>query len=185
MQSDWKVDLAFESTIEVQLLREHLPTDAFWSLVTTFKRELGETLKARLALARAVISSVEKPTKLKVVKEESEPGLVLVGLARLDQWLEVETVKDDTTRLRLKVEDGNILYQNALIVRPAGSTGESLKPVIEKAIDDLRGKGVWNGLLAAVAKIEATTRALTSESAALQLSTVLPGECRSCARYSD
>ena len=183
-QTDWKVDLAFESTIEAQLLREHLPTDAFWSLVTTFKRELAEALKARLALATAVISSVENSTKLTVVKEESEPGLVLVGLARLGQWLEAQAIKDETTRIRLKIEDGAVSFQNTLIARPTGSTAESLKAVIEEAIEDLRGKEAWKGLLTAATKITATARTLANESAVLQLSTVLPGECRSCARYS-
>ena len=145
---------------------------------------MGEALGARLAFAEAVISEVEKSTKLAVAKKDSGPGLMLAGLARLDDWLVAQTVKDDTSGLRLKVEDGAIWFQNTLVATPAGPPAESLKPVIEKAVEDIRGKQAWKALLAAAAKIKATARTLSNESAILKLSTVLPGDCRSCVRVS-
>lgn len=183
-QSDWTVGLNFESAIEAKLLREHLPTDVFWSLITTFKRDLGGALKARLALAKALIDSVEDSSALEVTKEESTPGLTLAGLSRLDRYMEVRALKDSPSSLALKVEDGAVWFQDTLVATPSGSTAESLKAVIEKSVNGLRGKDAWKGLLLASARIERTAGNLADETAVLKLSTVLPGECRSCARYS-
>lgn len=178
------MNLTFEHTIEFELLKEHLPSDTFWSLMTTFKRDLGEALGARLAFAEAVISEVENSTNLSVTEEESDPGLVLAGLARLDQFLEDQAIKDDISGLNLKIEDGVVWFQNSAITKSTDLKADSLKVVIENAVNGLRGEDAWKGLLAAAAKVERTTKTLANETAVLQLSTVLPGECRSCARYS-
>lgn len=183
-QTEWIVNLTFEHTIEFELLKEHLPSDTFWSLMTTFKRDLGEALGARLAFAEAVISEVENSTNLSVTEEESDPGLVLAGLARLDQFLEDQAIKDDISGLNLKIEDGVVWFQNSAITKSTDLKADSLKVVIENAVNGLRGEDAWKGLLAAAAKVERTTKTLANETAVLQLSTVLPGECRSCARYS-
>lgn len=182
--SGWEVSLIFENTIEYELLKEHLPTDSFWQLLNTFKQDLGEALKARLALAQAVISKVGEASALKITKEETEPGLVLAGLNRLTQYLEVQAIKDGTSGLRLMVDDGAVRFEDTLVATPSGSTAEWLKMKIENAVHDLRGKDAWKGLLAAAAKVNRTGRKLAEESEVLMLSTVLPGECRSCARYS-
>ena len=183
-QSDWKVDLMFESKIEAQLLKEHLPSDPFWPLVTTLKRDLAAALKARLGFAQAVIHKIEESSALQITKDVSEPGLLLGGLAHLDEYLADHAITDSRARLNLSVDEDAVWFENTLVAKSHGITGNSLKSSIEGAVSDVRGGEPWRRLLATAAKIKVTARNLADESAILKLSTVLPGECRSCARYS-
>ena len=183
-RSDWKVDLMFESMIEAQLLKEHLPTDPFWPLLTTFKRDLGEALRARITFAKLVVDNIKESSALEIAKEVSEPGLFLAGLAHLDEYLEDQVIKDSSAKLNLSVDEDAVWFENTLVAKSHGITGNSLKSSIEGAVSDVRGGEPWRRLLATAAKIKVTARNLADESAILKLSTVLPGECRSCARYS-
>ena len=183
-QEDWTVSLGFEGTIEYELLHEHLPSDSFWSLMNMFKRDLGAAIGARITLAGNLVTTVAESARLAVTKQETERGLELAGLSRLYQLLEAQALRDGTSKLALKVVDGTVWFENTLLVKSPTVKSDSLVKTLEDTFNNLRGNDEWRALLAKAAKVERTVKTLANEAAVLRLSTVLPGECRSCARYS-
>lgn len=181
---DWDVELAIEASIEYELLREHLPADRFWSLLTAFKRDLLDVLMARLLFAKAVVEAVKKSTGLEVVEDGEQRGLNPAGLSNFDQQLTARALRDKKQLLDIREESGSVWIGDSLLLTGRASEMPPFAELIEQAVTDIKGSDNWRTLLAASGKVNQTFKKLTREAAVLKLSTVLPGECGSCARFS-
>ena len=181
---DWSITLAFESSIEYELLKEHLPNDRFWALLATFKRDLLDALIARILFAKAVVETVKKSTGLEVVQDGEERGLIQAGLSRIDRQLTAQALRDQKQKLDIREENGSAWTRESLLLTGRASEVPPIAELIEKAVSDLERSDDWQELLGASGKINQTSKKLARESSVLKLSTVLPGECGSCARFS-
>jgi hypothetical protein len=177
----WSPRLAFESSLESRLLREHLPSDRLWGLINTFKDALGEALGARLALARGLTESLSREAGLPAAGGGSGPGLFRDGLARLDGQLAGQALHDTQPRPGLREEGGEVWAGDALLLRGGPEQAEAR---VLGVLAQLRGSEPWRRLLSAAARLSGALAALSEERDVIKLGGYLPGACRSCARFT-
>lgn len=177
----WSATLSSESLLESKLLKEHLPYDRLWTLLASFKEALGEAVNARLAFARAVSGAVSRATGLPVAAAGPRPGLVRAGLARLDQQIAEQALLDRRPDLQLRREENGLWAGDALLVQGGNLPSEDQ---VTNSTKDLMGSEAWRQLLGASARLERALASMSEERDVLKLSAYLPGECRSCARYT-
>lgn len=176
----WLVALSFESSLESRLLIEHIPSDQFWTLLSSFKEALGEAVSARLGFARTLSETLSSETGLPVIGSGSQPGLVRAGLSRLDQQVVGQALEDHMPDLHLRREKDGLWAGDALLVHDEGLPDEEK---VITCLESVAGSDAWRRLLGASGTLNRSLEDLAEERDIMKLGAYLPGECRACARY--
>ncbi|NQW19132.1 MAG: hypothetical protein HQ477_00180 [Chloroflexi bacterium] len=180
----WIIELEFEKKIEIKLLKEHLKKDDFWDLLETFKVDMGKALAARMEMAEYVSRQAAELTNLNIGDRPEDTGLFLVGLNKIDEYISARARGSDLRPPHLSVSGREVTISGALLARGEGSNESSLEPTLSAMIKGLTKSEYWRRLLSTSTRLTQAVISLRHEAEILMISTVLPGECKSCKRYS-
>ena len=196
----WKVTFHFDRMVESELLREHLRGDPLWRRLDAYRSGLEEFIGARLEFAKGVAAPLRSALMSAGLirnadQEDGQSPLDGAGLARFDEAVAAAACSDsgdERPATECRCDGGAIRVADSLLVAPGAvifrGDSEECKRTCNKALGEasrsMQKTEHWRRLLVAAAALESRRAAMAREVKVLRISTVLPGECASCARYS-
>ena len=178
--STWCIEFNFETEIDAILLKEHLPDDRLWQLVDDLREAISEAVTARLELIRLLHKSLTVLVQ-GIDSEQSQDVVDASGLHRAEAYL-LQRVRSSEALRRpdLKFEATGVWIEDSLLSTDSGFTPEEVEDALKSPV----GTQEWKALLSADAAVDRIRTELTFERDVLIRSTMLPGECDLCKRYS-
>lgn len=187
--SEWDVTFRDVDTVEAQSLREHTGDTSLWRAVGSYAKSLEAFIKARLTLAKAIVSSMEHITGLQV-KAKGDNRLDPVGLSEIDGALYSVAVNGSQSfeklesSLRWERDNSWLVLNGKSLIETTSALPLDLPARIKGHLDKLRGQMEWRDLVARTTALYKASSNLQQEHALMKTMPALPGTCDACRRIS-
>jgi hypothetical protein len=185
----WKVSIPREDSIELRLLKEHLPNDKSWKMLEKFSDSAVGWIEARLIFAAQIKLELQTlPESLGVSTVVAEP-FDMAGLAAIESTAVSARIEDgrdiDDLLSTLTIDStrgvANLGSVSVTSFRPTSL--DKLRVSISERVGVVTSSKIGQDTLTSWASFARAGTNLLDELAILKLVTYLPGTCSSCKRF--
>ena len=187
--ASWDVRIPGEDSIELRLLKEHLPKDKAWKMLEKFSDSTTAWIVARIHFSTQIKRELNKVRLVLDISTSAEEPFELAGLTKIESAAATD-----------RIEGGHNVYEllSTLVIDPArggawlGSTRvtsvrvpdiDQLRTAISDRVGAVIGSDKGRDVLTTWTAFTRAGSDLLDELAMLKMVTYLPGTCRSCKRF--
>ena len=186
----WKIQIAGEDSIELRLLKEHLPNDKVWKMLENFSDSVANWITARVNFASSIKQELKNIAKTlgNSTESDEEPfelaGLTQIdaaaatarieGLAGIDELLDSLVVDSQSDGARIDLTKLSSLWVPDI---------DKFRATVSHGVGAVMKSQVGRDILTNKTAFDRTASNLRDELAMLRMVTYLPGTCTSCKRF--
>ena len=186
----WRVQLAGEKTIELRLLREHLPSDKVWKLLAKFSESMADWITARIGFAFEINRKLTPVARSldRSMTQKGQPferaGLSLIDVAAANARINGNAAIDDLLdSLAVDSTSGDLHLGPTKLCSVRKADVEDVRSAISSGVGLIMKSDVGLSILTAKTAFDRAGSDLVDELATLKFTTYLPGTCASCKRF--
>ncbi|MDG0867820.1 hypothetical protein [Candidatus Lucifugimonas marina] len=184
--SSWRVRIPSEESIELRLLKEHLPSDKMWKQLDKFSDSVAHWIAMRTRFAAQIqIELAAGPGAPESVDEPFE----MAGLSRIETAAANDRIKSDHSvdevlrDLVIDPDQGGIWLGSTKLTSLSFDDVDDLRTMISAKVRGVSVSDVGRDILTSWTALTRASSGLLEELAMLRMVTYLPGTCKSCKRF--
>ena len=186
----WKIQITGEDSIELRLLKEHLPNDKAWKMLEEFSTSIANWVTTRVNFAVEIKRELNKvPGKLGISSTDVKEPFELAGLAKIDMTAATARIEGSSgvdDLLDTLVDDsgsGGVSLDSTNLTPLQVPDIDKLRTVISDGVDAVTKSSIGRDVLTSWTAFDRLRANLLDELAMLRMTTYLPGTCKSCKRF--
>jgi hypothetical protein len=190
-----KLENGEDSTMR-RLLKEHLRQDKLWRVLAQWKKAKANHLAARVAFQRKTATVLQRKTSYKLIDGDGTSPFMYsytagalfykaaidVAFAAPDQRAQKSILRKMETAISVNTNNGNVLFENRLILAVAPGSEQRTKQHLLDALRDLAESPEVKAVVETNQALEQITAKAREVVEDIRLLGLVPGQCEICRR---
>jgi hypothetical protein len=190
-----KLESGQDSTMR-RLLKEHLRQDKLWRVLAQWEKTKANHLAARVVFQRRTATVLQEKTSYKLIDGDGPPPFLcsyiagpLVYKAAIDmasaapeEKTQESVIENVETAISVNTNNGNVLFENRLILAVAPGSEQRTKQHLLDALRDLAESPEVKAVVETNQALEQITAKAREVVENIRLLGLVPGQCEICRR---
>lgn len=179
-----------------RLLKQHLKNDKLWRALAQWREARANHLAARAAFQRSTVTSLQEKTGYKLIDGDGPPPFLCsytagplfykaaidVAFASVKEKALESTIKNMESAISVNTRNGDVNYQNRLILAVAPGNEDETKQHLLDALGDLGKSPEVEAVVETCQPLEQITEKARQVGEDIRLLGLVPGQCEICSR---